>query len=382
MSIQNNFITALYIHLPWCKKKCPYCDFNSYAVTNIKFQEEQYVQCLIKNLDEYKERYSNDVKIKTIYFGGGTPSLFKPSNLYNIVNHIYKNFSIDENPEISMEINPGTVSSNKLQDLKSTINRISFGVQSFTDKHLKKLERIHNSEIAIQTIKEAQKVGFTNINIDLMQGLPEQNIDEALFDLSIALQLQVQHISWYQLTIEENTPFYNYDIEIPNEDILETIETKGKDLLKKAGFINYEISAYGYKDFRCNHNLSYWNYNDYLGIGAGAHSKITDWKNKKIYRMYQHDNPIYYMNETNFFNNFTQVEEKNIPFEYFLNKARLYNIFINKKDFEKSTFTNIENIRKELNKAIKLKLITESSQDICLTDLGHKYLNQFLELFL
>ena len=315
--------------------------------------------------------------------GGGTPSLIDSDNIKDIVGYVRDKVCCTDDIEISMEINPGTVNSTKLRALKDVINRISFGVQSFTDSSLKQLNRIHNSQMALSSVKTAQDLGFNNINLDLMHDLPNQTVKDAIFDLQTAVNLNVPHLSWYQLTMEEGTEFYRKsNLNIPDETVLNEIDRNGLSLLEYSGFTHYEISGFAKEGFRCRHNLSYWNYNDYIGIGAGAHGKITDWENCRILRSAQMEYPTEFMSETDYLTSLMPVGADSLPFEFFLNKSRLLTEKISINEYESLTFQSIETIQGKLDKAAELGPITTVGDFISVTDLGKKYLNSFLEMFL
>jgi oxygen-independent coproporphyrinogen-3 oxidase len=268
---------TLYIHIPWCLKKCPYCDFNSHAIKNMdSMPVESYLNALLRDIDAYKERL-NTRSIEHIYIGGGTPSLFPVAKLHILLAHIYKQFSVNPQAEVTMEVNPGSKEYvNFDYYLQAGINRLSFGVQSFQPSKLQKLGRIHTADQAIKAIKNAHDSGFDNINIDLMYGLPEQTLSEALIDLQTAFDLLPSHLSWYQLSIEPNTAFYFKPPALPNENMLNQIEKQCTDYLANNGWHAYEVAAYAQsKNNYCQHNLNYWHFGDYIGIGAGAHSKLT-----------------------------------------------------------------------------------------------------------
>ncbi len=375
-------IKALYIHFPWCIRKCPYCDFNSYAIGSCPKDENLYIETLKHNFEQFIENFQN-IYLSTIYIGGGTPSLISSDSIKSLIDFIAVRVPHEQSMEISMEMNPGTVDQQKLKNLKNVINRISFGVQSFTDRSLKALKRIHNAEQAVSIIKQAQDLGFENINVDIMHDLPYQTVDAAIHDLSTAINLSVQHISWYQLTMEEGTEFYlSSNLNIPNEDILDEIDLKGKQLLADHNFVHYEISGFSRESYFCRHNISYWNYDDYLGIGAGAHSKITDWDNKKIFRIAQDEEPYKFMQNRNFLKNLRDVNPESRPFEFFLNKARLLKQNISLEEFESLTFLKRAFIQSQLKKAQELDLIKYDDTFVTITEFGKRYLNSFLELFL
>ena len=272
--IARDIPLSLYVHIPWCEKKCPYCDFNSHTPLK-SIPEKDYIASLFKDIDEDKNLTSGR-KIKTIFFGGGTPSLFSASSIEKIIEYVDKSFGIDSNAEITLESNPSSSEKEKFKNfLKAGVNRISIGAQSFNDSHLEKLGRLHKGEDAISAVKAAKSAGFKNINIDLMHGLPQQSVNEAKNDLTIGLNLEINHISWYQLTIEPNTEFYSRPPALPCADELAEIYDSGMTLLANQDFKQYEVSAFTNNGKMSLHNLNYWSFGDYIGVGAGAHGKIT-----------------------------------------------------------------------------------------------------------
>ena len=311
---------SLYIHYPWCIRKCPYCDFNSYPKNKSVCTDESYLNALILDFKQNINLISNR-KFNAVYFGGGTPSLFSPKLMEKLMHEISP--YCEENCEISMEANPGTVSLETLKDYRSLgVNRISLGVQSFDDRELKLLGRIHDSKAAIEACNNVIKAGFDNFNIDIMHGLPEQTTQKALADIKIAASLGCNHLSWYELTLEEDTYFGSHPPKLPNEDNLADIEEQGFVLLKELGFNRYEVSGYT-KDRRCQNNLNYWFFYDYFGIGAGAHSKIQI--GDKTCRRGNPQKPSSYIEEVkNKKNNFFEVKKSDLPFEFMLNRLRVF----------------------------------------------------------
>lgn len=266
---------SLYIHIPWCIKKCPYCDFNSYDSPS-QLPEQEYVQVLLQDLTQDLPRVANRT-LKSVFFGGGTPSLFSPKSFETILNHVHRVLSCQPNMEITLEANPGTLEHKSFKDYRNAgINRISIGAQSFNDYSLQALGRIHAAKDTHKAIDAIRKGGFDNYNIDLMYGLPQQSLNDALSDLKTAIELSPTHLSWYHLSIEPNTIFHHKPPVLPNDDEVFEIQQAGFELLKQQGFMQYEISAFAQKGFQCQHNKNYWEFGDYLGIGAGAHSKITN----------------------------------------------------------------------------------------------------------
>ena len=313
----NQRTHSLYIHFPWCIQKCPYCDFNSHNL-NTKLPEDIYINRLISEIDETKHFWPKDKLIETIFMGGGTPSLFSSKSLSRLFEKIYTSFNIAPHCEITIEVNPGA--STDLVGYRSIgINRISIGVQSFQPHHLKKLGRIHSNSDAVSTIQRAQKSGFDNINIDLMYGLPNQSLREVSDDLICAIQLNTNHISWYQLTLEPNTLFYAKPPPMPNDDTTADMRDYGIQTLIDNQFYQYEISAFT-KDKTCHHNVNYWLFGDYLGIGAGAHSK---WSSDIVQRRIGIKHPKQYLMSSHATLRQYDVPIDELLFEYFLNRSRM-----------------------------------------------------------
>lgn len=368
---------SLYIHYPWCIRKCPYCDFNSYPKNKSVCTDESYLNALILDFKQNINLISNR-KFNAVYFGGGTPSLFSPKLMEKLMHEISP--YCEENCEISMEANPGTVSLEILKDYRSLgVNRISLGVQSFDDRELKLLGRIHDSKVAIEACNNVIKAGFDNFNIDIMHGLPEQTTQKALADIKIAASLGCNHLSWYELTLEEDTYFGSHPPKLPNEDNLADIEDQGFVLLKELGFNRYEVSGYT-KDRRCQNNLNYWFFYDYFGIGAGAHSKIQI--GDKTCRRGNPQKPSSYIEEVkNKKNNFFEVKKSDLPFEFMLNRLRVFDE-TKYDEFENTTRLNFSTVKDKLEKAKGEGLLRFSDTGYALTDKGRWMLNDILELFL
>jgi len=367
---------SLYIHYPWCVKKCPYCDFNSHEGE----PQADYIAALIRDLD-CDLKYLQNRQIHSIFIGGGTPSLMSVDDARELFKGLRQKLSIPNNIEITLEANPGTFDVNKFAQFREVgINRLSIGVQSFNNKNLEFLGRIHSSEEAIQAIGEAQKVGFENINIDLMYGLKDQTTELCMEDLSCAIALQPSHISFYQLTLEANTLFAKYPPKLPAEDVIWEMGEKGAVLLKNSGFEQYEISAYG--KMPSQHNINYWEFGDYIGIGAGAHGKITDIKDKKIFRTLKPKSPRDYL--IKFKHNERESPVKivdDIVFEFMLNSLRLKDGF-NVELFETRTGQPFQVLNSKLDKAIDLDLIQIQKKWIKPTTKGFNFLNELQEIFL
>jgi putative oxygen-independent coproporphyrinogen III oxidase len=313
---------SLYIHIPWCIRKCPYCDFNSHEQGVIP--EEQYVTQLLRDL-EYDLLYVQGRSLSSVFFGGGTPSLFSAAAIARILAGVQQRIAFDADIEITLEANPGTAEARKFQDFFTAgVNRLSIGVQSFNARHLQSLGRVHDSAQAVRAVEMAQTAGFQRINIDLMHGLPCQTEAQALADLQQAFSLGVTHLSWYQLTIEPNTAFYNQPPVLPVDDELWDIQQAGAQLLQHQGFDQYEVSAFARSAKQSRHNLNYWNFGDYLGIGAGAHGKITLPETHRILRYSKTRLPRHYLERSqDCLAEQHDLTRGDLPGEFMLNALRL-----------------------------------------------------------
>jgi putative oxygen-independent coproporphyrinogen III oxidase len=265
---------SLYVHLPWCVRKCPYCDFNSYRAPS-ELPERLYVDALQRDLC-LESTYGTGRAVATIFIGGGTPSLFSGAAIAQLLRRIREHIDVVDGAEITLEANPGAVDARRFAAFRDAgVNRLSIGVQSFRTDMLRRLGRIHDGAEAVAAVEAAHQVGFDNVNLDLMYALPGDDARRSHDDLARAIALSPAHLSWYQLTLEPNTAFHRHPPELPNDEVVAQIETAGRELLEAEGFVRYEISAYARAGRRCAHNLNYWTFGDYLGIGAGAHGKVT-----------------------------------------------------------------------------------------------------------
>ncbi|WP_440874337.1 radical SAM family heme chaperone HemW [Thalassotalea sp. PLHSN55] len=377
---------SLYIHIPWCVQKCPYCDFNSHSLKE-KIPEQDYVNALIADLDADIQKFKLQQRpLHSIFIGGGTPSLFSAEAIQSILSQVLARFVHDKDIEITLEANPGTVEAEKFNGFaKAGVTRLSIGVQSFSSDKLIKLGRIHDSEQAKKAAKYAVSSGIKSFNLDLMHGLPKQSVEHALDDLKTAISLKPDHISWYQLTIEPNTAFHSKPPTLPQDEILWDIQDQGMKLLSDAGYQQYEISAYAKSDNkRCQHNLNYWQFGDYLGIGCGAHGKITDINSHSIYRTVKVKHPKGYLDQTrDFVDHLNTVTADELPFEFMMNQLRLQQAF-SLDDFEKTTGLTRDVIIEKLKIAEQKELLQANHQAKTwqVSPLGHRYLNDLLELFL
>lgn len=372
---------SLYIHFPWCIKKCSYCDFNSYAWKQNPFIEETYINALISDFISDFPLLQNR-QIQSIYLGGGTPSLISIKELERLLRTIQTICSFQNNIEITIEANPATFNLTKAQEWSNLgINRVSLGIQSFQDQKLKTLGRIHDSNKSLIAIAYLKTAGFTNYNIDLMYGLPQQSTADALFDLTTAISCAPTHISWYQLTIEPNTPFgQNPSLTLPDEDKIWEIQNIGIAELANNGFKQYEVSAYSKSNYCCQHNLNYWQFGDYLGIGAGAHSKITNLNNHEVIRYSKICDPKLYIESKERNAEKSIIPKDNLLTEFMLNALRLYEPiqFSLLTEQTQISFSDVEQIFK-IAKA--RGLLDYNLQNFAATPLGKQFLDDLLILF-
>ena len=369
---------GLYVHFPWCIKKCPYCDFNSHP---LKAGTDQvvYLEAL---LGDWRQQYgsfgrariaqTNTGQIDSIFFGGGTPSLFKPQHLARLLEEVPH-----QGAEITLEVNPGSAEYHRFEDYQDAgINRLSIGAQSFSNAQLARLGRVHQQDETINAVAKAKQAGFSNINLDIMWGLPGQSLAEALQDLRQAIQLQPQHISWYQLTIEPKTEFAGRPPILPVDRVLQEIEQAGLALLAEAGFQRYEVSAFARPGYQCQHNLVYWSFGDYMGIGAGAHGKITQGPN--IYRTQRPSQPRLYQQDGQT-TELTEIPRSQRTIEFMMNALRLLD-GVTQQSFAERTQLPWHSVSQVWQELVDLELVRH---DRCATTaLGLRYLDSVLERFL
>lgn len=368
---------SLYVHIPWCIKKCGYCDFYSY-INKENILETEYIKSLLKDLEKDLKLIYNR-KINNIFIGGGTPSLLHNESIKNLIKGIKKRTKLSKFPEITIESNPKLKEYKRFKNYKkSGINRFSLGVQTFNSNLLKKIERTYNQQEAIKAIKEIKKIN-KNFNIDIMYGLPNQSLTHVLSDLRYAVKYNPTHISWYQLTIEPNTAFYKKNLNLPHEEIIFNMFNQGEKFLEKSGYIKYEISSYMKSNYKCQHNLNYWNFGDYIGIGCGAHGKITK-INGDIIRTIKNKNINDFI-KGKYLNSKKIIIEKDKPFEYFMNAFRLYQP-IYKKHFQERTNVSVSDIKNKIKTALKKKYIIEKKDFWETTHKGKIFLNSLLKIFL
>ncbi|OAV06033.1 hypothetical protein AO373_1023 [Moraxella catarrhalis] len=378
---------SLYIHMPWCIKKCPYCDFNSHALPS-QAPFESYIEALLSDAVSQQSLVSNR-QIDTVFIGGGTPSLLPIESFKRLFDGLRLIYDFAPTCEITLEANPGTLEHSPFDEyLNIGINRLSIGVQSFDHNALTVLGRIHNPDQASNAIRAARTAGFDRVNADLMYGLPNQNSSKAVNDIQTAIDAGATHLSWYQLTIEPNTAFYRTPPQLPDEEIMAEIETLGQSVLTKHGFYNYEVSAWhGPNDAPCRHNLNYWQFGDYLAIGAGAHGKLTlkNYPNYQdgIYRYQKSRLPKDYLAFENApkMVNFERIADDNLPFEFMMNALRLKD-GVSTDMFETRTGLLISTIDNEMLPLQHQGLMVLDPLRIAPTHLGFRYVNYLVSQFI
>ncbi|WP_430387578.1 radical SAM family heme chaperone HemW [Dyella sp. 20L07] len=379
---------SLYVHMPWCVKKCPYCDFNSHGLRNEPPPYAAYVDALLADLDADLRDFGSAASgrpIHSIFFGGGTPSLFSPDLIDRFLDGVRERLPLPPGTEITLETNPGTVEHGRFDGyLAAGVNRLSFGIQSFDDDKLRRLGRIHSAGEAEAAVKSAQDAGYTNINLDLMYALPEQSLEGALADVDRAAALQPTHISHYQLTLEPNTAFAASPPPLPDDDHAWAMQEACEQRLAAAGYTQYEVSAYAQPDRRCAHNLNYWRFGDYLGIGAGAHGKVSDVAAGLVRRRWKTRLPKAYLGasgEPERIGGDNAVAEDELPFEYMLNALRLID-GVPAADFSQRTGLPTERIAQALTAARQRGWLTDDPSLLHTTPLGQRFLNDVIAGFL
>ncbi|HEX4045170.1 MAG TPA: radical SAM family heme chaperone HemW [Gammaproteobacteria bacterium] len=376
---------SLYVHLPWCVKKCPYCDFNSHASKG-DLPQAIYVDKLLQELDVHLP-WIADRQLISIFFGGGTPSLFSGEMIARILNGVTQRIPLSPDIEITLEANPGTTEYERFRDFRAAgINRLSLGIQSLQNSKLQTLGRIHDRDQALRAITFAQEAGLTNLNVDLMYGLPQQSIDDALEDLSTVLDLQPTHLSWYQLTIEPNTLFHHQPPPLPAEDLIWDMQQAGQHLLQTAALPQYEVSAYATHQRECLHNLNYWQFGDYLGIGAGAHSKITTTNGVQRFAQVKHPQAYLSLDKEKLRPSARLLTEADLIFEFMLNALRLTK-GISTTIFMQRTGLARDCIQPMLAIAKKKGLLQEqedvdAEEHFCASALGQRFLNDLQSIFM
>ena len=373
---------SVYVHLPWCLRKCPYCDFNSHALRRPELPEDGYVDALIRDLHFEAERLGRR-KVGTVYFGGGTPSLFSARALGRFLSALDREFGFDPAAEITLEANPGAAEAERFREYHALgINRLSIGVQSLNDAHLAALGRVHDAAQGRAAIRAARTAGFENFNTDLMYGLPRQTPEQALADLRELAEFGPAHVSWYQLTIEPNTEFHHTPPPLPAEDDLWRMHEGGLDFLGTAGYAQYEVSAHAREGFRCRHNLNYWEFGDYLGLGAGAHGKLATAGN--VRRDARHKLPDRYMalaGGSEVIVDTRRLGAGDMVFEFMLNAGRLTEGFPLAR-FEEQTGLPAGRLRQGIEAGVRRGLLEVDAGRARPTPLGRRFLNDLLLCFM
>jgi len=371
---------ALYVHIPWCVRKCPYCDFNSHTAGEIP--QAEYVAALSRDLLSELD-FVHGRKLQSIFFGGGTPSLFDAEAISSIIEHARQKIGFTDDIEITLEANPGTVEQQKFAGFfQAGVNRISLGVQSFNPQHLQKLGRIHDRAQALMAIDAIRSAGFENFNIDLMHGLPDQTPEQAVDDLRTALQFAPPHLSWYQLTIEPNTEFFRRPPQLPEDDALANIQDAGEALLAEHGYAHYEISAFAQAGREARHNINYWEFGDYIGIGAGAHGKLTlppsGTTALQILRRNKTRLPTHYLARDNdFVAEHKAIDADELPLEFLMNALRLER-GVDSALFTERTGLPLSAIEEKLQSLRDRELMEPNPARLQLTALGRRFMNTVL----
>ena len=378
---------SLYIHLPWCVRKCPYCDFNSHQL-DTELPEQAYIDALIADLEQdisHPAMSADQRVIQSIFIGGGTPSLFSAQALNDLINRIRTVLAFKPDLEITMEANPGTLEHGRLHEFYAVgINRLSLGIQSFNDTHLRRLGRIHSATEATQAVTVARKAGFRNFNIDLMYGLPDQSVAQAEQDIASAIALAPTHISHYQLTLEPNTVFYKYPPPLPDDDLSWAMQQRCQEKLAQHGYEQYEISAYAQHQHRCQHNLNYWQFGDYLAIGAGAHGKLSDPATGLIERYWKVKNPrdyLRYAGQSKRIGSRRTLAQDELGLEFMMNALRLIQ-GVPSQLFVERTGLSLHSLRSALAEGYAAGWLEAPPQRLQTTTLGAHFLNDVLQLFL
>jgi len=384
---------SLYIHIPWCIRKCPYCDFNSHQANN-DIPEADYVAALRLDLQQ-DAILAQGRKLTSIFFGGGTPSMFSANAIAQIIEDATTIIGFEPDIEITLEANPGTFEQEKFSGFRRAgVNRLSIGIQSFNDIQLKLLGRVHGRDEALRAVNVARNAGFDNINLDLMHGLPEQSVEDAKTDLAQAIALSPEHISWYQLTIEKNTEFYSAPPILPIEDTLADIQDEGQSMLAQAGYEQYEISAYAKNKNRARHNINYWEFGDYLGIGAGAHGKITQPEQDRIIRLWKTRLPKHYLETAtsnkistnlsghqNVFGGGSDIlSPESLPLEFLMNVLRL-NDGTPTKYLSDRTGLQVTSLEPQWTELTQKGLVEVIGGNLRPTEFGRRFLNRVLEAY-
>jgi putative oxygen-independent coproporphyrinogen III oxidase len=385
---------ALYVHMPWCVRKCPYCDFNSHQLKSAQ-PDGSYIDALIRDFDIEAPRIAGR-RIDTVFFGGGTPSLFQPEEFARLLRELRRRIEFADDVEITLEANPGTIERGRFQGYaEAGINRVSLGAQTFDARALQRLGRIHSADDTHRAVEELRAANLDNFNLDLMYALPEQSLELALEDVRIACALSPAHISYYQLTLEPGTVFHSRPPPLPDEEEAWQIQTAGQKMLADAGYLQYEVSAYARAGARCRHNLNYWQFGDYLGIGAGAHGKISLKLPERILRTIKPKQPRDYQERfgtarvseasaraaVGAVGESAYIAPADLPFEFMLNALRLNEGF-EREQYRQRTGLDLATIEQQIQRAEQRRLLAPREGGWQPTELGRRFLNDLQASFL
>ncbi|HED15166.1 MAG TPA: radical SAM family heme chaperone HemW [Gammaproteobacteria bacterium] len=380
-SVAAGYTPALYIHIPWCLRKCPYCDFNSHLASS-KIPESAYVQALLAELEQHQQEFDIS-EFSSVFFGGGTPSLFSPSAIAALLEGAHTRVGLATDAEITLEANPGTSDYGRFRGyLDAGVNRLSIGVQSFNNQHLHALGRIHNAAEAQGAVVAAKAAGFSRLNLDLMYSLPGQTTEQCEADLQQAIALSPSHLSLYQLSIEPHTHFHAYPPQLPTDDTVAAMEQQLRATLHSVGYVRYEISAYACPGQECRHNLNYWQFGDYLGLGAGAHSKLTC--GQTCHRIWNRKHPADYLRQAgkgHVSSGRSQLGEVDLVAEFAINTLRLTKGF-SFREFTDRTGLPAHCLRIPVDKGLHKGWLQYDGQRVKATPTGYRFLNNVLELFI
>lgn len=371
---------SLYIHIPWCVRKCPYCDFNSHEARQ-EIPEAAYVDALIADLEQATPLVWGR-KIRSVFFGGGTPSIFSADSIDKILSHVRMLTPLEYGAEVTLEANPGTVDISNFKGYRDAgVNRVSLGIQSFQPQYLMALGRIHDREQALAAAELALNT-FDKVNLDVMYALPEQSLEDALQDAETACQIKPAHLSFYHLTLEPNTPFHRTPPSLPDDDTGATMQEEIEKILAANGYQHYETSGFAQPGQQCQHNLNYWTFGDYLGIGAGAHSKLSF--HDRIIRQSRHKHPKRYLEAITtgqVVDSEWQIGREDLAFEFMMNALRLVD-GVEAGLFQQRTGLPLRVIQAQMEEAQRKGLLEQVGGVIKPTLLGQRFLNTLLEMFL
>ncbi|SJM95776.1 putative oxidoreductase [Crenothrix polyspora] len=371
----------MYVHFPWCIKKCPYCDFNSHTV-KASIPETQYVDKLLEDLAMDVEQYGISRPVSSIFMGGGTPSLLSPEAIDCLLRGIEQQLVMADDIEITLEANPGTFESNKFAEFRAIgINRLSIGVQSFDDRLLTNLGRVHSGQEAVKAAEIAHQAGFDNFNLDLMYGLPGATVDTSISDMTTAVSLEPTHISFYQMTLEPNTYFYRFPPPLPHDELIYAIQKRCQALLADEHYAQYEISAYSRTGRQCRHNVNYWQFGDYLGIGAGAHGKLTQALPNQITRTFKPKSPAQYLAHSFEHADVQVIALADLPLEFVMNHLRLRQGF-SLAAYQAATGLAVATLEPALSQCVQENLLIKQDNRYYCSERGWNFLDSILEKFM